>query len=290
MCRLFGQHAYPGFDRCEPLCSAENALRFQSHRHPHGWGIGWYARGRVHLRRGTLAAHSDRAFLEAAQAARSRIVVAHVRDASVGPVAEVNTHPFSWQRWLFAHNGTVARWRTVRRVREAIEAAIDPALRRLVRGDTDSERCFYLFLTLLPERARAGEATVAEVRRALADTTRLVQGIADRRGGKPSSLNFLVSDGRILAACRRGRTLHVAADAGPRHALVVASEPIGAAAWQEVPEGGFVATEDGLALQRRALLGPATRAPGSGSRAGSAPGSAARRPSRRAARAPAPTP
>jgi len=289
MCRLFGQHAHPGFDRCEPLCSAENALRFQSHRHPHGWGIGWYARGRVHLRRGTLAAHSDAAFLEAAQAARSRIVVAHVRDASVGPVAEVNTHPFSWQRWLFAHNGTVARWRTVRRVREAIEAEIDPALRRLVRGDTDSERCFYLFLTLLPERARSGQATVAEVRRALADTTRLVQRIADRQGGKPSSLNFLVSDGRILAACRRGRTLHVAADAGPRHALVVASEPIGAAAWQEVPEGGFVATEDGLVLQRRALLGP-TRAPGWGSRAGSGPGSAARRPSRRAARAPAPTP
>ncbi len=254
MCRLFGQHAHPGFDRCEPLCSAENALRFQSHRHPHGWGIGWYARSGVQLRRGILPAHEDDAFVRAAHAARSRIVIAHVRDASIGPVAPENTHPFSWGRWLFAHNGTVSRYRTVRRVREAIEGEIDPGLRAFVRGDTDSEMCFYLFLTRLPSRAREGEAAVAEIRRALAETTRIVQRIADPHARAPSSLTFLVSNGRILAACRRGRTLHVATGAGPRHAFVLASEPIGFAAWEAVPEGGFVATEDGARILRRTLV------------------------------------
>jgi glutamine amidotransferase len=201
-----------------------------------------------------LPAHADAAFLEAAHAARSRIVVAHVRDASVGPISPNNTHPFAWGRWLFAHNGTVARWRRSGRVRAGIEAEIAPALRSEIRGETDSERCFYLFLTRLPPRARRDGATVAEIRRALAETTRIVQKIADPPGAKPSSLNFLLSDGRVLAACRRGRTLHVAAGAGPRHALVVASEVIGRGSWEEVPEGGFVATEDGARLVRAPLL------------------------------------
>ncbi len=259
MCRLFGQHAHPGFDRCEPLCSAENALRFQSHRHPHGWGIGWYAFGAPRVRRGLLPAHADAAFVRVAHAARSRIVVAHVRDASVGPVAPENTHPVAWGRWLFAHNGTVARWRRSARVRAAIEGEIDPALRAEIRGDTDTERCFFLFLTRLPRRARARGGTIAEIRRALAETTAIVTRLADPGRGKRSSLNFLVSDGRVLAASRRGRTLHVFAGRGPKHAFVVASEAIGRTGWEEVPEGGFVATEDGI-LVRRGMLEPARRA------------------------------
>jgi glutamine amidotransferase len=254
MCRLFGQHAHPDFDPCEPLCSAENALRFQSHAHPHGWGIGWYEAGRPRVRRGVLPAHADADFLHAAQAARSRIVVAHVREASVGTVAAANTHPFAHGPWLFAHNGTVAGFRRLPRVREAIEAAIAPSLRAEIRGETDSEVCFLLFLSRLPPRARSGGASLGEVRRALAETTGIVSRIADARGRPPSALNFLVSDGRLLAACRRGRTLHAASDAGPRHAFAVASERIGEAAWQEVPEGGFVGTEDGARVVRGPLL------------------------------------
>jgi predicted glutamine amidotransferase len=253
MCRLFGQHAHAGYDSAEPLCTAENALRFQSHRHPHGWGIGWYEGGAPKVRRGTLPAHSDQAFLAAGREVRSPVVVAHVREASVGPVRDENTHPFLHQRWLFAHNGTVARFRDSADVRTAIAAEIDPDLRALVQGDTDSERCFYLFLSRL--RARGGLASpgLEQVRRALAEAAATVRAIADAVPvPKPSSLTFLASDGRLLAACRLGRTLHLAAEAGPLHAFVVASERIGRNRWSEVPEGGFVGTEDGSTL----LAGP----------------------------------
>jgi glutamine amidotransferase len=248
MCRLFGQHAHPDVDACAPLCGAANALRFQSHRHPHGWGIGWYVNGAPSVRRGILPAHADEAFAAAGREIRSAVVIAHIREASVGPVRHENTHPFVFDRWLFAHNGTVARWHDDPDVRAAVEAEIDPDLRREIRGDTDSERCFYLFLTRL--RARGGLALpgVEDVRRALAATTRAVVAVADRvPSPRPTSLTFLVSDGRILAACRRGRTLHLSRDAGPRHALVVASERIGSGPWTDVPEGGFVGTEDGRA-------------------------------------------
>ncbi|ACL65788.1 glutamine amidotransferase class-II [Anaeromyxobacter dehalogenans 2CP-1] len=257
MCRLFGQHAHPGRDACEPLCSAENALRFQSHRHPHGWGIAWYVQGSPLVRRGILPAHADAAFVEAGREIRSAVVVAHVREASVGPVLRENTHPFVHDRWVFAHNGTVARFKDAPDVRERILAEIDPDLRGRIRGDTDSERCFYLFLTRLRARGGLEAPGVEAVRAALAATTDAVLRIADAvPSPKPSSLTFLVSDGRLLAACRRGRTLHAASDAGPRHAFVVASERIGRAPWSEVPEGGFVATEDGIRVVDAPLHAP----------------------------------
>jgi glutamine amidotransferase len=260
MCRLFGQHAHPDFDPCAPLCDRENALRFQSHKHPHGWGIAWYdaASGAPapRVRRGLLPAHQDDAFVATAREARSSIVVAHVRDASVGPVSAENTHPFTLGRWVFAHNGTVARFRRSAKVRARIEAELEPDLRALVRGDTDSERCFLLFLSRLRARAPLDAAPLARVREALAEATRAIVGIADSPRVKPSSLNFLVTDGRLLAATRLGRTLHVAADAGPRHAFVIASEPIGPPeGWEEVPDGGFVGTEDG----RTGVKGPLAR-------------------------------
>lgn len=255
MCRLFGQHAHPEFDLCEPLCSAERSLRFLSHQHPHGWGIGWWDAGAPRVRKGLLPAHSDENFVEAARGARSAVVIAHVRDASIGPVTPANTHPFAYGRWLFAHNGTVARYKRSRRVRDAILAEVDPDLRPLVEGDTDSERLFLLFLGRLRARAPLDGASASQVRLALAETSEVVAGIADPGAEKPSSMNLLVSDGRVLVACRRGRTLHVAADAGPRHAFVVASEPLAKAAWREVPEGGFVATEDGVRVQSGTLVG-----------------------------------
>jgi len=254
VCRLFGQHAHQGFDSAQPLCSAENALRFQSHKHPHGWGIGWWEDGLPRVRRGILPAHSDGAFLDAGRAIRAPVVVAHVREASVGPVRQENTHPFLHGRWLFAHNGTVARFKDREEVRDALAAEIDPDLRRELRGDTDSERCFYLFLTRLRARAGLERPGIADVRRALAEMTATVLRIADEgTRAKPSSLTFLASDGRLLAACRLGRTLHLSASAGPPHAFVVASERIGRNAWSEIPEGGFVGTEDGVSALSCAL-------------------------------------
>ncbi len=255
MCRLFGQHAHPEFDLCEPLCTAERSLRFLSHQHPHGWGIGWWEGAAPRVRKGLLPAHSDENFVAAARGARSAVVIAHVRDASIGPVTPANTHPFSYGRWLFAHNGTVARYKKVARVREAILAEVDPDLRPLVEGDTDSERIFLLFLGRLRARAPLEGASVADVRRALAETTEVVARIADEGAEKPSSLNLLASDGRVLVACRRGRSLHLATDAGPRHAFVIASEPLGRRrSWEEVPEGGYAGTADGVTVVRGTLL------------------------------------
>ena len=256
MCRLFAQHASPEHDHTEPLCEAPNALREQSLRHPHGWGIGWYDADGVQVRRGVMPAHADEAFCDAAREARSRIVLAHVRDASVGAVIEENTHPFVYGRWLFAHNGTVARFRQQDRVRARLEAEIHPVFRAAMAGETDSERCFFLFLTRLTGRLPAGcQADVERVRRALAEAVAIVSRIADGRSrptGDRSSLNLLVTNGSLIAVCRHGRPLYIAAPGPGGSELAVASEPIGGRDWAELPEDHFA----GIDAERRLLAGP----------------------------------
>jgi glutamine amidotransferase len=251
MCRFFGVLS----DRDGPahtwLCAAKNALQSQSRRHPDGWGIGWYRRKEPHLRRGLLAAHDDPRFARTAEEVRSTALIAHVRAASCGPVSGPNTHPFRLGRWLFCHNGTVTLFK---RVRAALESEIDPDLRRRIRGDTDSERCFYLFLTRL--RAHNREVGAPQLIAALAQTVRVVQRIANRPSLKPSSLNFLVTDGRLLAGCRVGRSLFLGA-AGRRanghgRAVALSSERIacGTASqlnWTAVPEEAAVAVDGSLA-------------------------------------------
>jgi glutamine amidotransferase len=166
-------------------------------------------------------------------------------------VALENTHPFVEGRWVFAHNGTVARYRRSRAVREALLSAISPARRRHLSGETDSERCFQLFLSRLDLRRRRGGPSLDDVRGAMAETVSLVRAIADR-GEHHSTLNFLASDGRLLAACRHLKPLHVTTRAAGGHLFAVASEPIGKAGWEEVPEDGFV----GIDARLRVLRGP----------------------------------
>ncbi len=252
MCRLYGQRADVAASAEDPLLSHHNALRIQSHRHSHGWGVAWYERGAPRLRRGILPAHADADFCEAAAGARSEIVVAHVRDASVGGIAAENTHPFVHGRWVFAHNGTVARFKASAAIRRRLEREIDPDLRDALRGDTDSERCFLLFLTRLRGLVRPGDASLADVRAALAETTATVQRCADDRS-HPSSLNFLVSNGRLLAACRRGRDLVFHRRRRPSRLFVVASEIVGHPDWESVPEGGFVGVDEDFRVTRGAL-------------------------------------
>ncbi|HTP26770.1 MAG TPA: class II glutamine amidotransferase [Anaeromyxobacteraceae bacterium] len=250
MCRLFAQRTNLPRGHTIPLCVDRNALRMQSYRHQHGWGIGWYDAKGAQVRRGILPAHADDAFVRAAGEACSSLVVGHVRDASVGAVIEENTHPFLHGAWLFAHNGTVARFREFSRVRAAIEREIDPDFRSAIAGETDSERCFYLFLTRLSSRiAKDQRPSLEDIRYALGETVSTVVALADLAPAKPSSLNLLVTNGEVLAACRLGRLLFTRTDG---RGFAVSSEPVGGGLWREVPEDGFV----GIGAELEPVEGP----------------------------------
>ena len=70
------------------------------------------------------------------------MVVAHVRRATVGGTTIENTHPFSYGKWIFAHNGTVPNFL---KVRDRMLPEIDSMLANDIKGTTDSEHIFSFF-------------------------------------------------------------------------------------------------------------------------------------------------
>src|SRR5712692_2173255 len=211
MCRLFGFRSNTAAWVHRSLLTEKNSLRTQSIEHPDGWGIAYYLAGKFpEVAHGVGPAHSDPEFERVSNLLSSHAVVAHVRSASVGRVHLSNAHPFTYQNWSFAHNGTLTNFSSHQ---QRLESAIDSEFLPLLRSETDSERCFLLFLTELKQRSRLRAPPVADVARALARITELVARITDEPGGKPSSMNFLVTDGTLMAATRRRKTLFFSARA-----------------------------------------------------------------------------
>src|SRR3954468_3914242 len=113
MCRLFALHANRPTRVTTSLLSAPHALQKQSgcdrpgHCHESGWGVGYYVEGQPVRVRSAQSSRVDPGYPALAESLAAATVLAHVRDASMGGVAERNSHPFVYGRWLFAHNGTL---------------------------------------------------------------------------------------------------------------------------------------------------------------------------------------
>ncbi|HMK72140.1 MAG TPA: class II glutamine amidotransferase, partial [Myxococcaceae bacterium] len=91
-------------------------------------------------------------------------------------------------------------------------------------------------------------------------TMNSVAKLTDRPGQPPSAMNFLVTDGELMVATRRGRTLWMSTEVEPDrplggwpgpaqrlHAFQVASENLGGRdVWLEVPEEGVVGVDSAV--------------------------------------------
>ncbi len=268
MCRLFGFRSSRPAPVHPALVTEKNSLLIQSREHKDGWGIAAYgADPHPQVAHGVGAAHSDPDFHRVSSLVSARTVVAHLRLASVGAVEKRNAHPFTLGRWCFVHNGTV---RNFAQHQAEVEALIRPDLRAHIQGATDSERCFYLFLTRLAEQQPLdGPACVEKVACALAQTMEQVASITDVPGQERSSMNFLVTNGDVMVATRRNRTLFLsdtAPETGkrPHRALsgppepgtqleqfVLASEQLsGEDHWHPIDEEGIVGVDSQLVLHR----------------------------------------
>jgi len=177
---------------------------------PDAYGFGHYHAGTVLLGKRPTGAPAPLSLPELVGRIDSEALVAHARRATVGKAKDENTHPFRFRRWLFAHDGTVEGFD---RVRPRLVEALPDFLRRNIMGDTDSEHAFMLFLSQLKDQGALDDldADARAVGRSLARTVRQLEAwsreVSEQR---PSRLNFVVTNGRVMAATRRGGPLFYA--------------------------------------------------------------------------------
>jgi predicted glutamine amidotransferase len=226
---------------------AFEGLQRLAEEHKHGWGVVHFDGREPRLETSAVSARACPRFVRLAEQVATTSLLAHIRLASVGEVDDRNNHPFLGEGWAFMHNGTLLHYD---RHRAALEKEIAPRWRRVLKGDTDSERCFALFLTYLDGRA---DPDLGQVTRAVTRVMRTASAVCD--GGLPaeqrSALNFIVSDGRRLVATRRGRTLFCAQRPGARF---VASEHLWKGeAWEAIAEDGILAIDEDLSVRASAL-------------------------------------
>ena len=138
MCRLFALAAPPHRVHASFwLLEAPDSLVTQSHRNPDGTGLGYFdADGKPVLDKEPLSAFEDAAFTREARHISSTTFVSHIRFATTGEHTVANTHPFTMDGRVFAHNGVVHGL-------DLLETHLGDDV-ALVQGDTDSERYFAL--------------------------------------------------------------------------------------------------------------------------------------------------
>lgn len=145
MCQLLGFCArFPSVLQL----SFNHFVRAASLENPDGWGLAFYNGKDAHVLREPEPA-TDSAFARylAEHGIHSRLVLSHVRKATVGEIALHNTHPFVRELngclHSFVFNGDV----------DAVLRVLPPPQRFQPIGDTDAEYAFCCLLEQLAEQA-----------------------------------------------------------------------------------------------------------------------------------------
>lgn len=246
------------------LLEAPDSLAEQSRRNPDGYGIATYEAGdtpRVDKR--PAAAYADEMFAREAKERESPTFVAHVRYASTGEVSLPNTHPFEQHGRVFAHNGYIGDLPT-------LESRLGEH-RRLVGGDTDSERFFALITREIEARDGDVGAGIVAAARWIAETLPIYSlncvlatpsevwslrypdahrlMMLERASGGPTGI-------RHLDAASASGTVRIRSGAlGTRAAVIVASEQMDEdPGWRMLEPGELVRVDRDLQVSSRIAI------------------------------------
>jgi predicted glutamine amidotransferase len=224
-----------------------------------GFGIGWYGTGDTTapaVFKSTHPAWNDQNLREVAAQIRTPLLFAHVRASSGTPIQHSNCHPFRYGRWLWMHNGSLARFQEVKR---DLQMAVDPSLYPMIEGSTDTETLFFLALTF---------GLTDDPPTAVARAVGLVEDVGRRHGVEyPVHMTVATSDGDSVWVFRYSSekstsSLYYSNDISQVRELYpeldvldildadtrfIVSEPIRdlPGAWTEVPEGSWALVRRG---------------------------------------------
>src|SRR6266550_4043756 len=121
---------------------------------------------------------------------------------------EQTTLPFRFKRWLFA---TAGQPESLAPIRPALVKGLPDYLRRSVKGDSAAEGLFFTFLSRLRDVGRLDdhELGAESAARSLAAAVGEAERAFEQLGQPLPGIAAVVSNGRVMAALRRGHPLLV---------------------------------------------------------------------------------
>jgi len=189
VCRLFGLIANKSVDLRFSMLESAKSFKDLGRKNPDGWGIGWYNQSQE----AKVEKHGENVFYsvgfdELVKEVVSSISIAHVRYASDRKTKgkAKNAHPFLYNNYIFAHNGTVNKTR--------LEPLLKPPYNQNYSSDSvDSEIYFRLLIQQISEKGNLKDGIIDAIKYVIKDDT---------------GANFVLSDGINLYAYEHGKSLY----------------------------------------------------------------------------------
>ncbi|KTD15982.1 glutamine amidotransferase [Legionella lansingensis] len=238
-----------------------------------GFGLGWYTPSispEPALFTSISPAWNDRNLLHLTAKIKSPCFFAHVRAAGAGGVTSYNCHPFIHGSWMLMHNGDIADFVLVKR---HLRHLLDDDIYYWIKGETDSEHLFALFLQLAKGKDLSQLTVVADI---LEETFAQILELVKYFGAHDASFfNVCLTDGERLVASRytnhkkaKPESLHyyrgscfmtpcheTATPEGVHECVLIASEKLTnpSTDWEDVPANHLLLVDRGWNLQLRPL-------------------------------------
>ncbi|MCB0355703.1 MAG: class II glutamine amidotransferase, partial [Bdellovibrionales bacterium] len=165
-----------------------------------------------HIIKSEKTAMEDNLFKKISGLVSSQTVIAHIRTATLGSLNILNTHPFQYGSWVFAHNGNIKNFQ---QHRKKLINLISSQISNYIFGDTDSEVIFFILLTeLLKIKSLSEDFSMAEIQSAnsmaITKINQIVGPCLNQEDGPPEEtyLTYILTNGKTLLAHQGGKKLY----------------------------------------------------------------------------------
>lgn len=242
-----------------------------------GFGLCWYNHDVSYepaLFKSVSPAWSNTNLQELSRMIRSGCILAHVRAATQSlSVSESNCHPFKWRNYAFMHNGDIGGFS---RIRRAMLSTLSDEIFSHIKGTTDSEHFFGMFLEELMQREHL-EPFDRLASSMMVTIKKVVAIIRKHASDEHSYMNMIVTDGNIALAVRfttddpkhadslymnlgkqyvcEGGVCFMKDPGEHEKTVIISSEPLSSEpGWQPVPVNSMVLVHEGRIMNQMEII------------------------------------
>ena len=192
-----------------------------SYFNPHGWGMMYMSDGEMKIARETVSANESEIIDDLiCQLQKQKVLLAHIRYATVGSRRLENCHPFvrkdqSGRQWIMIHNGTVYSGNMINKYAKCQS------------GDTDSERILMCLMDAMNQAIDKNGGSLNEKQR-----FEVIDGFVGEISPR-NKVNLMIYDGEILYAHKNMK--NTLSFKRQNDGIILATKPLDDEGWIPLP-------------------------------------------------------